>query len=59
VTHRILWQIDMGGGTWAICCMACLRTLYRGDKPGADRVFNRYAGEPVLPLPPIQSAGRT
>jgi hypothetical protein len=28
-----LWQIDMGDGTWAVCCLACQRSLYRGPSP--------------------------
>jgi hypothetical protein len=23
MTHRNLWLIDMGDGTWAVCCLAC------------------------------------
>jgi hypothetical protein len=44
------WQIDMGDGTWAVCCMACRLALYRGDKRTADRVFAGHRCEPVLPL---------
>jgi len=44
------WQIDMGDGTWAVCCMACRLALYRGDKRTADRVFNGHRCEPVVPL---------
>jgi hypothetical protein len=44
------WQIDMGDGTWAVCCMACRLPLYRGDKRTADRVFNGHRCEPVVPL---------
>ena len=43
-------QIDMGDGTWAVCCMACRLALYRGDKRTADRVFAGHRCEPVLPL---------
>jgi hypothetical protein len=45
-----LWQIDMGDGTWAVCCMACRLALYRGDKRTADRVFAGHRCEPVVPL---------
>jgi hypothetical protein len=48
--YRNLWQIDMGDGTWAVCCMACRVALYRGPKVGADRTFARHRCEPVLPL---------
>jgi hypothetical protein len=48
--HRPLWQIDMGDGTWAVCCMACRIALYRGDKRTADRIFHHHRCEPVLPL---------
>jgi hypothetical protein len=44
------WQIDMGDGTWAVCCMACRLALYRGDKRTADKVFAGHRCEPVLPL---------
>jgi hypothetical protein len=48
--YRPLWLIDMGDGTWAVCCMACRLGLYRGPKPGADQVFAAHRCEPVLPL---------
>jgi hypothetical protein len=48
--RRITWLIDMGDGTWAVCCMACRLPLYRGDKRIADRVFAGHRCEPVLPL---------
>jgi hypothetical protein len=44
------WQIDMGDGTWAVCCLACRLALYRGDKRTADRVFAGHRCEPVVPL---------
>jgi hypothetical protein len=50
VARGSTWQIDMGDGTWAVCCMACRLALYRGDKRTADRVFNRHRCEPVVPL---------
>jgi hypothetical protein len=50
VARRSIWQIDMGDGTWAVCCMACRLALYRGDKPTADRVFADHRCEPVVPL---------
>jgi hypothetical protein len=45
-----LWQVDMGDGTWAVCCLACQTLLYRGPKPIADLVFDTHGCEPVLPL---------
>ena len=45
-----LWQINMGDGTWAVCCTACRLPLYRGDKRTADRVFAGHRCEPVIPL---------
>jgi hypothetical protein len=48
--YRTLWQIDMGDGTWAVCCMACRLALYRGPKAGADRALASHRCEPVLPL---------
>jgi hypothetical protein len=37
MARRTTWLIDMGDGTWAVCCMACRIALYRGPKAGADR----------------------
>jgi hypothetical protein len=48
--YRRLWQIDLGDGTWAVCCTACRLALYRGPKAGADRAFRGHRCEPVLPL---------
>ena len=53
MTRRTTWLIDMGDGTWAVCCMACRIALYRGPKAGADRA----ARQPLLrtrrpPRPP-------
>jgi hypothetical protein len=50
VAGRTTWLIDMGDGTWAVCCMACRLALYRGGKGGADRAARRHYCEPVLPL---------
>jgi hypothetical protein len=50
MARRPLWQIDMGDGTWAVCCMACRLALFRGPKPTADRVFAGHRCEPVIPL---------
>jgi hypothetical protein len=50
MARRHTWQIDMGDGTWAVCCMACRLALYRGDKRTADRIFAGHRCEPVIPL---------
>jgi hypothetical protein len=50
VARRTTWLIDMGDGTWAVCCMACRIALYRGLKAGADRAAAAHYCEPVLPL---------
>jgi hypothetical protein len=50
MARRSTWRIDMGDGTWAVCCMACRLALYRGPKPGADRAAATHDCEPVLPL---------
>jgi hypothetical protein len=50
MARRSLWQIDMGDGTWAVCCMACRLALFRGPKRTADRVFAGHRCEPVVPL---------
>ena len=51
------WQIDMGDGTWAVCCMACRLALYRGDKRTADRVFAATAANPSSPWAAAGAAG--
>ena len=50
MAYRSLWQIDMGDGTWAVCCMACRIALYRGPKAGADPAVRGHRCEPVVPL---------
>jgi hypothetical protein len=50
VARRTTWLIDMGDGTWSVCCMACRIALYRGGKVGADRAARGHLCEPVLPL---------
>ena len=50
MVYRNLWLIDMGDGTWAVCCLACRRALFRGPRPVADRVLASHRCEPVLPL---------
>jgi hypothetical protein len=49
VRNPTLWQIDMGGGTWAVSCRTC-RLTYRGPKAGADLLFDTHLCEPVVPL---------
>jgi hypothetical protein len=50
VARRTTRLINMGDGTWAVCCMACRLALYRGPKAGADRAAAAHSCEPVLPL---------
>jgi hypothetical protein len=50
MARRTTWLIDMGDGTWAVCCMACRIALFRGSKAGADRAANGHSCEPVIPL---------
>jgi hypothetical protein len=50
--NRILWLVDMGDGSWAVCCLACRLAIYRGPKRHADRAFQRHRCEPVVPLGP-------
>jgi hypothetical protein len=50
MANRNLWLVDMGDGTWAVCCMACRLALYRGNKRTTDRVVASHRCEPVLPL---------
>jgi hypothetical protein len=47
-----LWQVDMGDGTWAVCCLACRLPLFRGSHAEADPVFDTHASEPVFPFTP-------
>ena len=48
--RRTLWKIDIGDGTWAVCCNACQLPLYRGNQATANRVFRGHVCEPVIPL---------
>ena len=50
MARRTTLLIDMGDGTWAVCCMACRIALYRGGKAGADRAAAGHCCEPVVPL---------
>jgi hypothetical protein len=51
VPGRTLWLVDMGDGTWAVCCLACRLALHRGPKLAtANRVFANHLCEPVIPL---------
>ena len=50
MARRTTWLIDMGEGTWSVCCMACRIALYRGSKAGADRAARGHYCEPVVPL---------
>jgi hypothetical protein len=56
VTRRTTWLIDMGDGTWSVCCMACRIALYRGSKAGANRATRGHFCEPVVPLGRRRSA---
>jgi hypothetical protein len=50
VLHATLRQVDLGDGTWAVCCLTCQLPLYQGSKPVADLVFDTHLCEPVVPL---------
>jgi hypothetical protein len=50
MARRTTWLIDMGDGTWAVCCMACRIGLYRGGKAGAERAAASHDCEPVVHL---------
>ena len=56
MTRRTTWLIDMGDGTWSVCCMACRIAIYRGSKGGANRAASRHYCEAVLPLGRRRSA---
>jgi hypothetical protein len=53
-----LWQVDLGDGTWAVCCLVCQTPLYRGPKPIADLVVDTHVCEPVVPLTTTPTTGR-
>ena len=60
MARRTTWLIDMGDGTWSVCCMACRIALYRGGKAGADARRPRpllRTRPPPRPAPP--AAGLT
>jgi hypothetical protein len=50
VARRPIWLINMGDGTWSVCCLVCRLPLYRGTKAGADRAAVSHYCEPVVPL---------
>jgi hypothetical protein len=54
--RRTLWLIDMGDGSWSVCCMACRLALYRGDQRTTAQVFGHHRCEPVVPLGRRRSA---
>ena len=56
MARRTTWLIDMGDGTWSVCCMACRIALYRGPWAGADRAARTHDCEPVVPLSRRRSA---
>jgi hypothetical protein len=57
--RRLVWQIDMGDGTHAACCMACSTPLYRGRSKGAARsAADNHRCEPVVPLGRARRGGR-
>ena len=59
MAHRNLWLIDMGDGTWAVCCMACrLRPVPRPQarrRPGVRQppLRTRHPPQPTPPKAPI------
>lgn len=42
MARRTIWTIDMGDGTWSVCCMGCRRPLFRGPERRATRAANRH-----------------
>ena len=51
-----LWQVNLGDGSWAVCCRSCELT-FRGPKPDAELLFTSHRCEPVVPLgEPVGSA---
>ena len=50
MARRPIWLINMGDGTWSVCCLVCRLPLYRGDQRTADRVAATHFCEPVVPL---------
>ena len=50
MARRPIWLIDLGDGTWAVCCLVCRIALYRGGKTGAERAVASHYCELVVPL---------
>jgi hypothetical protein len=65
MANRNLWLIDMGDGTWAVCCMACRVALYRGAKPVADQsvgqppLRTRHPPQPKAPIGLVRGPSRS
>ena len=49
MTRRTTWLIDMGDGTWAVCCMACRIALYRGPRPAPSAPPTATTANPSSP----------
>ena len=61
MARSIIWQIDMGDGTWSACCMGCRLPLGRGPRAAVARLAGAHVCEPPSPSagPPSASAGLT
>jgi hypothetical protein len=42
MSRRTIWSIDMGDGSWSVCCMRCRTGLFRGPKRDAARVARTH-----------------
>ena len=49
ISDASLWEINMGDGSWTVCCLVCQRTLFRGAKARADQVFDTHLCPPIQP----------
>jgi hypothetical protein len=50
MARRTTWLIDMGDGTWAVCCMACRIALFRGPRPAPTAPPPATTANPSFPL---------
>jgi hypothetical protein len=50
MARSMLWQIDMGDGTWSACCTGCRLLLGRGPRAAVARLARAHVCEPEVPL---------
>jgi len=50
MARSMIWQIDMGDGTWSACCIGCRLPLGRGPRAAVARLAGAHVCEPPVPL---------